>query len=305
VRLFLIPRILTILPLLAGMLTAQELVPRAYVITPVRSNAITISTAFSSGDLAFDPSVPIEGAKGRFAVPVLSAFHSFGLFGRSANVVVAMPYAVGNFHGVAAGTFTDVYRSGLVDSRVRFAINLKGGPAMRLEEYVKWKERTLIGASVNLVVPTGQNDPARVVNPGTNRWAIKSEVAVARRRDRWVLEGYAGVWWFGANHSFFPGNAVRTQRPMTAFETHLGYYLRPRLWASLDGNFWIGGRSAVNGVEKQDLQTSSRVGATVSVPVNRHQSFKFSYNQGAYVSVGGNFKTISAAWQYSWITRPK
>jgi len=296
---------MTALPLLALAAAAQELVPRAYVITPVGSNAITISGAFSDGDLSFDPSVPIEDAKGRFVVPVLSAFHSFGLFGRSANVVVSLPYAVGNFHGVAAGTFTDVYRSGMVDGRVRFSINLKGGHAMRLEDYMKWKERTLIGASVSLVVPTGQNDPARVVNPGTNRWAIKSEVGFTRRRNRWVGEVYSGIWWFSANRSFFPGSAVRTQRPMAAFESHLGYYLRPRLWASFDANFWVGGRSAINGAEKQDLQRSSRIGGSVSVPVSRHQSFKFSYNQGAYVSIGGNYRTVSAAWQYSWITKPK
>jgi hypothetical protein len=287
------------------MAAAQELVPRAYVITPKGSHAITISGSFSDGDLAFDPSVPIDDAKGRFVVPVLSAFHSFGLFGRSANVVVSLPYTVGNFHGSAAGTFNDVHRSGMVDGRMRFSVNLKGGRAMRLEDYVKWNERTLIGASMTLVVPTGQNDPARVINPGTNRWAIKSEVGFTRRRNRWVGEAYSGVWWFSANRSFFPGNATRTQRPMAAFEAHLGYYLRPRMWASFDANFWVGGRSAINGVEKQDQQRSSRVGGSVSVPVSRHQSFKFSYSQGAIVRVGGNYRTVSAAWQYSWITRPK
>jgi hypothetical protein len=296
---------LQLLTLAALAMSAQELVPRAYVITPVGSNAVTISASWNDGALTFDPSAPIEGAKGRFQVGVLSYFHSFELFGRSSNIVVSLPYTHGNFQGVAAGTFTDVRRSGMIDARARFSINLKGGPGMRLDDFLKWHERTLIGASLTLVFPTGQNDPVRVVNPGTNRWAIKPEVGFTRRRNRWVGEVYAGAWWFSANHRFFPGRSTRTQRPMAAVESHVGYYVQPRLWASLDANFWVGGRTAIDGLAKQDVQRSSRIGGTVSIPVSRRHSFKFSYSRGAYVSIGGNYQTISTAWQYSWLGKPK
>jgi hypothetical protein len=113
------------------------------------------------------------------------------------------------------------------------------------------------------------------------------------------------VWLFAANHQFFPGNSVRTQKPMEAIESHFGYYLKPRLWTSIDVNFWGGGRSAVNGVSKQDTQRASRLGITTSVPVGRRQSLKFSYSRGAYVSIGGNYQTVSAAWQYSWLGKAR
>jgi hypothetical protein len=58
-------------------------------------------------------------------------------------------------------------------------------------------------------------------------------------------------------------------------------------------------------VEKRDQQRNSRIGATVSIPVNRHHSVKFSYSQGAYVTIGGDFRTITAAWQYGWIEQPR
>jgi hypothetical protein len=70
-------------------------------------------------------------------------------------------------------------------------------------------------------------------------------------------------------------------------------------------NFWAGSRSAVDGVEKRDEQRNSRVGGTVSIPVYRRHSVKFSYSQGAYVTVGGDYKTVTAAWQYSWIKMPR
>ena len=284
---------------------AQELVPRAYLVTPKGSNAVTVSWSWNSGAVTFDPSLPITDSNGTFQTQVLSYYHSYGLFGRSSNIVVSLPYAVANFQAVVGGTYTEVYRSGLADARVRFSINLSGGRAMRLDEFVKWREKRLIGASITAVIPTGQNDPARAVNTGTNRWAVKPEIGITRRWGRWVAEAYGGLWLFGTNHHFFPGETVRKQRPMAAIESHLGYYVRPRLWASFDANFWGGGSSSINGADKQDSQRASRLGATMSMPVGRRQSLKFSYSRGAYVSIGGNYDTISAAWQYSWLQKAK
>ena len=176
---------------------------------------------------------------------------------------------------------------------------------MKLGEYAKWKEKRLIGASVTVTMPTGQYDSVRLVNTGTNRWGVKPEIGFSRRWNRWVADWYAGTWFFSANSKFFPGNSYRTQKPVGVGEGHLGYYLKPRLWASFDINFWAGMRSTVNGVENQDQQRNSRIGGTVSVPINRHHSVKLSYSQGAYVSIGGDFKTVAAAWQYSWISKPR
>ena len=236
---------------------------------------------------------------------MFSYYRSYGLFGRSSNIVVSLPYVVANFQGIAAGVYTEARRSGMVDARVRFSMNLSGGPAMRLADFVRWREKRLIGASLTVVIPIGQNDPARVINPGTNRWAVKPEIGITRRWGRWVAEAYGGVWLFATNRKFFPGANVREQRPMEAIESHLGYYLKPRLWTSVDANFWAGGRSTVNGIGNQDAQRASRLGVTTSVPLGRRQSLKFSYSRGAYVSIGGNYQTVSTAWQYSWLDKAR
>jgi hypothetical protein len=285
----------------ASLAACQDLTPRAYLITPVNSNAVTFSYGYNTGKLTFDPSVPIDNAKGSFGLETVSYYHAYSLFGRSSNIVATLPYAVGTFSGDVVGSHTEVYRSGMVDARIRFALNLKGGPAMKEGEFRKWRERNLIGVSLIPVIPTGQYDPARVINPGTNRWAFKPDIGYTRRRGHWVGEGSSGVWFFGPNSMFFPGNARRTQLPMVAMEGHLGYYPKPGLWASFDGNFWAGGRSTVNGIEKNDQQTASRLGFTVSLPMARNQSVKFSVSRGAYIAIGGNYTTIFAGWQYSWI----
>ena len=87
---------------------------------------------------------------------------------------------------------------------------------------------------------------------------------------------------------------TQSESPVAAFEGHLSYDVKPRFWASLDGNFWYGGQTKLNGVESPNtLQKNSRVGGTVSVPVNRHQSLKFSYANGAYIRYGGNYQRAS------------
>ena len=97
-------------------LNAQDLAPRAYVITPLHSNAITLTYSFYDGSINYNGALPVSGATGTYSVPIFSYYHSFGLFGRSANVVASLPYGVGNFRGTAFGAEQHLYRSGLLDS---------------------------------------------------------------------------------------------------------------------------------------------------------------------------------------------
>jgi len=92
---------------------------------------------------------------------------------------------------------------------------------------------------------------------------------------------------------------------MGAFEGHLSYDFKPRLWISIDGNFWVGGTVSPGGVANPLTQVkNSRLGGTAAIPITRHQSLKFSYSNGDYTQYGGNYQNVSVAWQYSWLGRP-
>jgi len=288
---------------------AQDLAPRAYVITPIHSNAITMSYGFYSGNLDFG-NVPITDASARASVPVISYFHSMNFFGHTASFVVYLPYGVGNFRGTVLGTETNVYRSGLLDSVYRFSVNLKGGPAMTARDYQKWRQKTIVGVSLRVVAPTGQYDPTKLINWGNNRWGFKPELGFSRRWSHWVVDAYGGVWFYTTNPEFFsknqfnPGVSKQTQAPIGAFEGHLSYDIgkKGRMWASLDGNFWFGGVTSLGGIRNaKTAQTSSRIGGTFALPISRHQSLKFSYSNGTYIRFGGNYQNVAVAWQYSWI----
>ena len=296
-----------------GACQGQDLTPRAYVITPVRSSAIILTNAIFSGNLLFSGTVPITNATTTADVPIIGVYHSLNFFGRSANVTAELPYGVANFNGVVPPSAeTTVYRSGMFDSVYRFAVNLKGGPAMDGKQFAKYRQKTVLGVSVKVMAPTGQYDPKRLINLGANRWAFKPEFGYSRRLRHWLFDAYGGVWFYTRNPEFFSRNdyvpfvQAQTQKPIMAFEGHLSYDVKPRLWVSLDGNFWSGGRTSLNGVENPaTLQRNSRLGVTGSVPLSRHQSVKLSYNRGAYIRFGGNFQNLNVAWQYSWFGRTK
>jgi hypothetical protein len=285
-------------------LVAQDLTPRAYLITPLHSNAITITWAFFDGGLNFNGTVPIANATGTYYVPILSYYHALNFFGRSANVTASLPYGVGNFKGEVEGQPQAVYRSGLLDSTFRISVNLMGGPAMQLKEMGKWKQKRLVGLSLKVVAPTGQYSATKLINWGNNRWAFKPELGYSERWGRWVLDGYAGVWFYTRNSASFDGPIVapQTEAPVGSFEGHLSYNIKPRLWVSLDGNFWAGGITSLSSVQNlQTKQTGSRIGGTASFPISKHQSMKVSYSDGTYIRFGGNYQNVSVAWQYSWI----
>ena len=295
----------------AGLIFAQDLAPRAYIITPLQTNAITMTYSYYTGNLLLDGTSPITGATASTSTPILTLYHALDFWGQSANVVVGMPYGVGNFHGTIAGAEKDAYRSGLMDTVFRFSVNLKGGPAMTATEMRKWKQKTLVGMSLKVLAPTGQYNPTKLVNLGANRWAFKPELGYSHRRGHWVLDGYAAVWFYTSNpeffsqNAFYPGTRSQSESPVAAFEGHLSYDIKARFWLSLDGNYWHGGEISQNGVsDPKTIQRNSRIGATVSVPLNKHQSLKFSYNNGAYINYGGNYQNLSLAWQYTWIGWP-
>jgi hypothetical protein len=303
--------VLTFMVVTVPRLYAQDLAPRAYVVTPKNSNALTLTWSYYNGGLNLNGAVPIKDARGIYNVEVATLYHSFGFFGRSANVLASLPYAVGNFTGEVLSQNRSIYRSGLLDFNARFSVNLYGGRAMGVKDFVKWKQKMLLGASLRVVAPTGQYDPTKLINWGINRWAFKPEFGYSQRWGNWFVDGYAGVWFYTTNPEYFqiPTPKPQDEAPIGSLEGHLSYDFprwgimkRMRGWASLDGKFWWGGITSVNSISNLDTrQTSSRIGATVSIPYAKHQSVKIAYSDGAYIRFGGNYQNVSVAWQYSWL----
>ena len=132
-------------------LSAQDLRPRAYVINPVHSNAVILGYAFNDGSVFFGTVLPITNASGQYSVPNFTYYHTMGFFKRSANITATLPYVVGTFQGEVQGNGQQIYRSGMANSIFRCSVNLLGGPAMAPKDFARWKQKTILGASIEVV----------------------------------------------------------------------------------------------------------------------------------------------------------
>jgi hypothetical protein len=285
-------------PFLTWQVAGQQLEPRAYSVSPVGTNIVVLGYGRSTGDVAFDASLPITDASATINGASAGYFRSINFFGRSANISAAVPYVWGNLQGNVAGQFQQVRRSGLGDPWVRFAVNLHGAPAMDLKKFGAYRQKTVIGASLVVVAPMGQYDPAKAINLGGNRWAFKPEVGISRAVRRVYLDFYLGVWLYTANDNF--QGRTRKQDPIPTSQFHLSYNVRPKLWVAFNTNFYAGGRTSVNGVRGDDLQRNSRIGGTLSYKLDRRHSLKFTYSRGAITTVGAHFQSVGIAYQYLW-----
>jgi hypothetical protein len=282
---------------------AQELVPAAYTPAPVGVNLVTLSGGYSSGDVSFDPSLPVEDASARINALSVSYGRSFGLVGRSATVTVIAPYVKGDLEGVYIGEQTYVERSGPGDAIVRLGVNLFGAPAMDLEAFRRYRPRTLIGTSLIVRAPTGEYDSSKVINIGTNRWGFKPEIGVVQVVGKWAFDAYVGGWYFTDNTDFL-GGQTRTQEFIFSTQFHARYFFKRTLWGAADANFWRGGQTAVDGVSNDDLQRNSRVGFTLAWQVAPRHGLRFAASRGAFTRIGGDFESVGVSYSYSWMKKP-
>jgi hypothetical protein len=276
--------------------------PRAYSRAPVGSQFIVFSYAYQTGDILTDAALPLRDVNVDLNAASFAYGRTFGIAGRQANATLLAPYIKGRAGGIVFEDQQEVTRSGLGDVRLRFSMNLVGGPALTQKEFATQKPKPLLGAGVTVVMPTGQYDPRRLVNIGSNRWSFKPEVGFSIPHGRWTAEVIGGVWLYTANNEFF-GGVKRQQKPLVSLQSHLIYTIRRRMWIAFNANYYTGGRSVVDGVINADKQSNSRVGGTFALPLTQRQSFKVAFVNGLTTRFGGDVTTIAVGWQYAWVDK--
>lgn len=280
---------------------AQELTPRAYWPAPVGTNVFGIGYQLSTGDVLPDPSLPVYGVDSTLNGAALTYQRFFDLFDRTATVQLNLPYAWGRTEGTVDGEFLTRDIDAFADARIRFAINLRGAPAMDPTEFREMlgNPKTIFGVSLVVQAPTGGYDTDRVLNAGSNRWSAKPALGViVPLSPGWLLEGEMGVWVFGDNEEFV--GVTREQAPILSSEFHLIRVMKNGVWASLDLNFYQGGQSTVAGVERDDIQRNSRMGLTLAYPIRKRHMIRAGYSAGVVTEVGSDFSIFSLAYIYAW-----
>ena len=282
-----------------GCAQAQDMEPRAYSASPIDTNFLAASFSNTEGSVSLDPSLPITGLQARINNYTLGYDRTFDLFGQSASAAILLPEVHGYLSGQVMGQNESLSRTGLGDVRFRVAVNLIGGSAMTLAEYSQRQPTTTLGASLTVVSPTGQYDADRLINIGSNRWAIKPEIGLSQPLGKWFAEGYAGAWVYTDSNDYYYGH-TRGQNPIYTFQFHGGYTFRPNLWLAADATHYIGGQTSINGAANDNWQAVTRYGVTLSVPLASAFSAKFSWSSWLTSRNGGQYQTFGVALQYLW-----
>ena len=282
---------------------AQDLEPRAYAASPEGAFFLVAGLQRSTGAVVTDPTLPLQDVEASIYAAPLAVGYTFGLLGKLALVTAAVPVSYGKVSGEVAEESRSVTRSGLVDSRVKFSVNLTGNPAMGARAFAVSPRKVIVGTSLTMIAPTGQYKATQLVNLGTNRWAFKPEIGVGVPLGRWDVDAYAGVWLFTKNADYFPAGVERTQDPVFTLQGHTSYTFRPRLWVAVDATWYRGGAARVGSGPPLRGMNNSRLGLTVSLPVARSQSIKVALSGGVAARTGTDFRTLSIGWQWLRLTK--
>jgi len=280
---------------------AQSIEPRMFSNAPVGLNFLLVGVARSSGGVVLDPSIPLEDASVTIHAAVLGYARTLSVAGRSSQIQLLAPYAWLSGEAVVGPTGEVRTRDvdGLGDPAFRFIVNLYGAPALPPSEFRGYRQDLVVGVSLQVTAPLGEYDADRLVNLGTNRWSFKTEFGLSKALGPWNLEATGAATFFTPNDDFF-GGQHRSQDPVYAAQGHVVYRFPRGSWMALDGTYYTGGRTTLDGVEGEDLQQNWRLGLTAALPVNRRNSVKLYASDGVYTRVGDNFLLTGVAWQHHW-----
>ena len=278
---------------------AQEAEPRSYSNTPVGFNFLIACYVYSEGKMAFDPALAIADAKFHSNTGVLAYVRSFDVGGQSAKFDMIVPASSFSAHGLVDGQPREREMSGLGDPRFRVSVNLFGAPALSAKDFASYQQDLIVGVSLQVSAPLGQYDSSKLLNLGNNRWSFRSELGISKAWGPWTFEVAPGVTFFSDNADFFGGNAL-AQAPIYALQGHVLYTFQSGIWMALNGLYFAGGRTAVNGVKSDNEQANTLAGLTLALPLDRQNSLKLSAITGITTRTGSEFRAVGVAWQYRW-----
>jgi hypothetical protein len=178
--------------------------------------------------------------------------------------------------------------------RRQIATAIRGGTGFHLMSGERNRPKRM-----TVSAPLGQYDSSKLLNLGNNRWSFKPELGISKAVGPWTFELAPSVTIFTDNTNFFGGNNF-VQAPFYAVQGHILYTFQSGAWFALDGVYFSGGRTSLNGVKSDNEQRNTRAGFTVALPIDRQNSLKLSASTGITSRTGSEFTAVGVAWQYRW-----
>ncbi|WP_394821623.1 transporter [Pendulispora albinea] len=141
---------------------------------------------------------------------------------------------------------------------------------------IKWSEKdfTYFVFSSYLRAPTGNYDPRRPVNVGTNRWTFDEQAGIGHRfLGMFLVEAVGAAIFYTKNDDYIlPGTSRRVslqQRPTFNGTVHASMDISKEIWLGASYHYFRNGRVAASGPEGEltatDRQSIQSIRATVGL----------------------------------------
>jgi hypothetical protein len=276
---------------------AADVQPRLFTNIPVGVNFISLGYTRSEGNVTVDPSIAVD-VDAKLNTFVVSYSRAFGLFGQSALFTAGIPYADLTLTGIVQGESVTASGNDLPDPKLRLAMNLYGAPALKPQDFAGYKQKTIVGVNIEVSPPLGDYDKTKLINFGSNRWTVTTEVGLSRRVGRFTLEAAGSLTFFSDNTEYLVDNTLQQDLIGAVRANVIFHFRRPGTWIGVGGLFLSGGETSVNGEGRRDLQTNSRLGVGLSIPFGRRHNLLLKFSSGVTTRIGADFDNYGLVYTY-------
>ena len=275
-----------------AMAASQGYGPRAFQLVPDNSHILTLYGLHLHGNQTFAPGAVLEGGDIDVSAGVVQYTQPFELAGSQGAIVAALPF--GTISGSVETPWERLPRversaSGLFDAQIMAVMGLIGSPSMTPQEYAAYDPAFQLGILANVYAPIGAYDSDRILNPGSNRWAVQFGAPMVLNLGKSLLapnlttlEFLPSGTLFGDNNDPFGPADATGQKAMFTAEAHLTRNLNKMFWVSADAFYTYGGETTTDGASNDDVQNALGLGGTLNMTLGPAFTLKGSYGQIVY-----------------------
>jgi hypothetical protein len=265
---------------LPSTLRAQQYGIRSFAIAPEGLNVVSLMWEHQDVSLDATGSILFKDADVKINALSLTYSRYFALFGKTAQVNIALPYV---FIDAATGTtFTrpplqgqrlEADPEGLADPYAHFAVALIGGQSVSAEEFAGHEPGFALHGLVAVRPPLGKYSADLAMNAGQNRWEFRVGLPMTQQ---WGKPGYQTSLEFIPVVAFYTdnddpfGSDRMEQDSLVHLEAHAIRDIIPGLLAvGLDANYVFGGKTSIDGVASDNKQNYWTMGVGASGRLSR------------------------------------
>jgi len=281
------------------MLLAQDLNPWVYGNLPIKMNAVALNYTFFSGNVLGDPGAPIQDFQINTNIVAAGFLRTFSFFGKLGRAQLIIPFSFMSGSLKFHGKDTSGSRTGFNDINLRLGVNIFGSPPLEIQDFRKFRQERILGASLVITFPVGQYYPEKLVNIGSNRWGFRPEIGISMRIGQFYWETYAGVR-FSTKNSEYLVNKTLSQSPLYGMQMHLNHTFKNFMRIALSMAYINGGQTSVNDIKNDDYIRHLRSGVTFGMSFTPFHSLSLQLNTSLFTNVTLDYKSVNLTYNYTW-----